>query len=66
MSEFKLYHYDPSFTAAIIFLALFSALTLCHLFQLIRYRTFYLVPFLIGCICKWLILLAPEYALIKP
>ncbi|KAL7754593.1 hypothetical protein ACKLNR_002826 [Fusarium oxysporum f. sp. zingiberi] len=50
MSEFKLYHYDPSFTAAIIFLALFSALTLCHLFQLIRYRTFYLVPFLIGCI----------------
>ncbi|KAF5697381.1 RTM1-like protein [Fusarium globosum] len=50
MSEFKLYHYDPSFIAAIIFLALFSALTLCHLFQLIRYRTFYLVPFLIGCI----------------
>ncbi|KAI7771966.1 hypothetical protein LZL87_011659 [Fusarium oxysporum] len=50
MSEFKLYHYDPSFTAAIIFLALFSALTFCHLFQLIRYRTFYLLPFLIGCI----------------
>ncbi|KAF5579173.1 rta1 domain protein [Fusarium subglutinans] len=50
MSDFKLYHYDPSFTAAIIFLALFSALTLCHLFQLIWYRTFYLIPFLIGCI----------------
>ncbi|KAF5617307.1 Rta1 domain protein, partial [Fusarium tjaetaba] len=50
MSEFKLYHYGPSFIAATIFLALFSALTICHLFQLIRYRTFYLVPFLIGCI----------------
>ncbi|KLO87303.1 hypothetical protein CEK26_007916 [Fusarium fujikuroi] len=50
MSEFKLYHYDPSFIAAIIFLALSSALTLCHLFQLIRYITFYLVPFLIGWI----------------
>ncbi|KAJ4263325.1 hypothetical protein NW762_006143 [Fusarium torreyae] len=50
MAEFKLYHYDPSFTIAIVFLALFSALTLCHLFQLIRYRTFYLLPFLIGCV----------------
>lgn len=52
MWEFKLYHYDPYFIAAIIFLALFSALTLYHLFQLIWHKTFYLVPFLIGCICK--------------
>ncbi|KAH6957476.1 RTA1 like protein-domain-containing protein [Fusarium avenaceum] len=50
LEDFKYYHYDPSFIAAIIFLALYAALALCHVFQLIRYGTFYLIPFFIGCL----------------
>ncbi|RSM01349.1 hypothetical protein CEP52_008630 [Fusarium oligoseptatum] len=50
MTEYELYHYDPSFILAIIFIALFSVSTLGHLFQLFHSRTFFFIPFLIGCI----------------
>ncbi|KAI8712152.1 Rta1 domain-containing protein [Fusarium sp. LHS14.1] len=49
MSEFKLYHYDPSFVAALIFVVLFAASSLGHLYQLLRFRTWYFIPFFIGC-----------------
>ncbi|KAH8664803.1 RTA1 like protein-domain-containing protein [Ilyonectria robusta] len=47
--EFVLYHYDPSFAAAAIFVVLFSISAVTHAFQLFRARSFYMFPFLIGC-----------------
>jgi hypothetical protein len=48
-----LYHYDPSFVAAVIFICLFTTSTLLHLFQMVRMRTWYFIPFLIGGVCMW-------------
>ncbi|KAK1716430.1 uncharacterized protein CLUP02_14112 [Colletotrichum lupini] len=47
--EFVFYHYDPSLPAACIFIALFSISSALHLFQMIKLRAWYFVPFLIGC-----------------
>jgi hypothetical protein len=49
--KFELYHYNPSKAAAIIFLILFAVATVAHVFFMIRHRTWYLVPFVIGLIC---------------
>lgn len=49
---FKYYHYDPSLAAAAVILVLFAISTLVHLFQLIRFRTWYFIPFVIGGICE--------------
>lgn len=51
--EYKLYHYNPSLAAAVIFVILFVCSTGLHAFQLFRKRTFYFTPFIIGGICKW-------------
>jgi hypothetical protein len=51
-TKYILYHYNPSFVAAVIFIALFALSSLLHLFQLIRKRTWYFIPFLIGGFCK--------------
>jgi hypothetical protein len=54
MSEgFKLYHYDPSAGAAVAFAAVFGLTTAVHIWQLARNRTWYFVPFLIGCLCVY-------------
>jgi hypothetical protein len=50
--KFLLYHYNPSTAAAVVFIALFTVSTVAHLFQLVRRRTWYFVPFLIGGGCK--------------
>jgi hypothetical protein len=50
--KFLLYHYDPSFVAAAIFIVLFALSAVVQLYQLVRSRTWYMIPFLIGCICK--------------
>jgi len=50
-TKFLLYHYNPSKVAAIIFIALFGITTLLHFFQLIKKRTWYFIPFVIGGIC---------------
>lgn len=49
---FAYYRYQPSLAGAIIFTILFSLTTLVHLFQLLRRRTWYFIPLLIGGICK--------------
>ncbi|CEJ62836.1 hypothetical protein PMG11_11322 [Penicillium brasilianum] len=46
--DFKLYRYTPSTSAAAVFVALFSLMTLCHLFQLLRSRSWYFLSFLTG------------------
>lgn len=51
-SDWKAYYYEPSLPAAIIFIVLFALSTSLHMFQMIRSRTWFMVPFVIGCICK--------------
>ncbi|KAF4546216.1 uncharacterized protein LTHEOB_4213 [Lasiodiplodia theobromae] len=46
--EYKLYHYNPSLAAAVIFVILFVCSTGLHAFQLFRKKTFYFTPFIIG------------------
>ncbi|KIX99097.1 uncharacterized protein Z520_05558 [Fonsecaea multimorphosa CBS 102226] len=47
-SGFKLYRYDPSLAAAVIFIALFALASLLHTYQLLRTRTWFLIPFCVG------------------
>ncbi|KAJ5385386.1 hypothetical protein N7517_003297 [Penicillium concentricum] len=47
-STYTLYNYDPSAVAAIIFVVLFGLTTLVHIFQMIRSRSWFFIPFIIG------------------
>jgi hypothetical protein len=47
-SDFKLYRYDPSLGAAVLFIALFSIASFLHLYQLLRTRTWFFIPFVVG------------------
>ncbi|CAF3449862.1 hypothetical protein SNK03_002393 [Fusarium graminearum] len=44
------YNYNPSMVAAVIFIIVFGLSSLLHTFQLVRARTWYFIPFLIGCL----------------
>ncbi|KAH7377419.1 RTA1 like protein-domain-containing protein [Cadophora sp. MPI-SDFR-AT-0126] len=46
--EFKLYRYTPSRVAAVIFVILFVLTTAGHVFQLIKRKTWYFIPFVLG------------------
>lgn len=50
---FVFYSYTPSMVAAIIFIIIFACSALLHTWQLFRSRTWYFIPFLIGCLCKF-------------
>ena len=52
VGTFILYHYDPSFAAALAFVALFGIVTLGHVAQLVTFRTWYFIPLVIGGMCK--------------
>ncbi|RAL09276.1 RTA1 domain-containing protein [Aspergillus homomorphus CBS 101889] len=45
------YRYYPSKAAAVIFTVLFAIATFLHLYQLIRRRTWFFIPFVIGGFC---------------
>ncbi|KAE8396156.1 RTA1 like protein-domain-containing protein [Aspergillus alliaceus] len=47
------YRYYPSLAAAAIFTILFAATTFFHLYQLIRRRTWFFIPFVIGGFFEW-------------
>ncbi|CAG9952351.1 unnamed protein product [Clonostachys rosea f. rosea IK726] len=47
-ASFKLYHYDPNRGAAGAFVALFILCTIVHLYKLVRGRTWFFIPFIIG------------------
>jgi len=51
--KFELYRYTPSRVAAVIFVVLFALTTAVHLFQLIKRRTWYFIPFVLGGCCKY-------------
>ncbi|PVH70445.1 RTA1 domain protein [Cadophora sp. DSE1049] len=53
-SEFKFYHYDPSMTAAVVFIACFLITTALHTYQFIRTRTWFLIPLVIGGFFEWI------------
>lgn len=66
---FKLYHFNPSFAAAVLFAVLFGGVSIRHLQLLIRSRTWAFIPFLIGCLCTSLSLPLdnlPLYLLLIP
>ncbi|KAF5009596.1 hypothetical protein FDECE_4200 [Fusarium decemcellulare] len=43
------YKYDPSMAAAIIFIVTFALSGLYHTFQVFRLRSWYFIPFIVGC-----------------
>lgn len=46
-----LYAYNPSLAAAWLFCILFAAATLVHIYWLLRFRTWYFIPFILGSAC---------------
>ncbi|TIA61073.1 RTA1-domain-containing protein [Aureobasidium pullulans] len=46
--DFKLYRYDPSMAAAVIFIIAFILITALHFYQMIRTKTYFFIPFVIG------------------
>lgn len=52
LSAFKYYYYEPSMPAAIIFIVLFGLTTILHIAQMATTRTWFMIPFVIGGICK--------------
>ena len=53
----QFYRYKPSVAAATVFITLFLLLTAIHSTQLLRWRTWYFLPFLVGGFRKFLLLL---------
>lgn len=51
-NAFVLYRYHPSQAAAVLFVVLFFLTTALHIFQMVRKRAWFLVPFVIGGLCK--------------
>ena len=51
-SGFEYYRYNPSLAAAVIFIICFLLTTALHTFQLIRTKTLFFIPFLVGGYCK--------------
>ncbi|OQE29476.1 hypothetical protein PENSTE_c002G08784 [Penicillium steckii] len=47
-SQWTFYYYTPSTAAAAIFTVLFGLSSIMHFYQLIRTRTWFMIPFLIG------------------
>jgi hypothetical protein len=50
---FVAYYYNPSLAAAGIFVACFSVTFILHFFQMIRFRTWYFFPLVVGSACKF-------------
>ena len=51
-ADFDFYPYNPSNVAGYIFMALFAVGSVVHLGYIIPYRTWYCIPFLLGCVGK--------------
>ena len=51
-ADFDFYPYNPSNVAGYIFMALFAVGSVAHLGYIIPYRTWYCIPFLLGCVGK--------------
>lgn len=49
---YALWHYVPTIAAAIVFIVVFSLLTIGHAFRMFRHRMWFCIPIVIGGICK--------------
>lgn len=52
VSGFRYYYYEPTLGAAALFTVLFGVATILHLVQMLKTRTWFLTPFVIGGACK--------------
>jgi len=50
--SYQLYQYDPSLPAAIVAIVLFAIVTFYHVWLIIRHRSWYFIPFIVGGFCK--------------
>jgi len=57
---FALYRYIPSLPLAAVAVGCFAVLTIWHGIRLVRRRAFYLTPFVIGGLCKFIPASAPQ------
>ncbi|KAM7215193.1 RTA1 like domain containing protein [Rhypophila decipiens] len=48
--KFIYYHYDPSLGGEVAFIVIFALVTVAHLILIIRRRTWYFIPFVLGCL----------------
>jgi hypothetical protein len=53
-STFEYYRYHPSLPAAVVFTILFLLTALLHIYQLVRTRTWYFTPVVVGCLMECL------------
>ncbi|PKX97944.1 RTA1 domain-containing protein [Aspergillus novofumigatus IBT 16806] len=53
-SSFKLYRYDPSIGAAVVFVLLFLVGSCIHTYQVARTKTWFFVPFILGGYFEWI------------
>lgn len=51
--DFKLYRYTPTLVGAIVAVIVFAILTAVHFWRLMRARSFYFIPFLVGGVCTY-------------
>lgn len=49
--HFRKYFYQPSLAAALVFVILFGIAAIIHFYQMIRTRTWFMIPFVIGALC---------------
>jgi hypothetical protein len=50
--HFALYRYTPSIPAAAVFVGIFLVLSIPHLIRMIRNRTYFFIPFVVGLLCE--------------
>ena len=53
LADFDLYPYNPSKAAGYAFLVLFGVATIIHLSYIILLRSWFFIPFTLGCIGEW-------------
>lgn len=51
--DFRLYRYTPSLEGAIVSVVVFALLTAVHFWRLIRAKSYYFTPFLVGGVCTY-------------
>ena len=51
--HFKKYFYPPSLAAAILFTILFGLSATLHVYQMLRTKTWFMIPFVIGAACTF-------------
>lgn len=53
INGYYLWNYVPSLAGAVIFAVLFAGASAIHLWRLLRTRTVFCWPFVVGCICMF-------------